>query len=376
METQSAHPNQRAFQLLDVMRGLGFLMVVLTHCLEFTDLRDNILPQVSPVVDFFFLISGFVTGYANDKGFVQGIRTIRGAIIRRATRLLPLVFLGTLIGALPFFVRLMLWHDTDRLLSGLVVFLKGCLLIPTSRTALALPGLPDAFPFDVPVWFLFFDTLGFLLYLFCLRFLSVRWLIMLVAVSSFGLWHLALTRNTLNPGAWWPDLLPVAPRAFFDFVFGYLLFRLSPRTHWTLSPGWALGIGTLLLAALFAPLPATSTMSGAFQASVVTFLLPVLILGSVNVRPSVNLDALARLGARFSLAIYVIHFPVVAGIHDILKQTNHLKLLDDWQALLEGLVAIIVSYLAVICFDEPVQTWLRQQRAKSGTTQTQLTAKE
>ncbi len=351
-------------------------MVVLTHCLEFSDLRDNVLPQVPPVVDLFFLISGFVTGYANDRGFIQGIRTIRGAIVRRAVRLLPLVFLGTLIGALPFFVRLILWHDTDHLLSGLVVFLKGCLLIPTSRAALGLPGLPDAFPFDVPVWFLFFDTLGFLLYLFCLRFLSVRWLIVLVAVSSFGLWHLALTRNTLNPGAWWPDLLPVTPRAFFDFVFGYLLFRLSHRAHWTLSPGWALAISAQLLVALFAPLPATSAMSGVFQASVVTFLLPLLILGSVNVRPSVNLAALAKLGARFSLAIYVIHFPVVAGIHDVLNQTGHLNLLGDWQALFEGLVAILVSYLAVICFDEPVQAWLQRQRAKSRTTRTQLTAEE
>jgi peptidoglycan/LPS O-acetylase OafA/YrhL len=51
-----------------------------------------------------------------------------------------------------------------------------------------------------------------------------------------------------------------------------------------------------------------------------------------------------------------------------------LNLLGDWLALFEGLVAILVSYLAVICFDEPVQAWL--QRAKSRTTPTQLIAEE
>jgi peptidoglycan/LPS O-acetylase OafA/YrhL len=354
----------RDLELLDLIRGVGFFMVVLTHCLEFNDLRAQVLPQIPPVVDLFFLISGFVAGYGNDVRLRDGSRRVGEIIVRRIVRLFPLVVLGTLLGAMPLFLRLVYWGDTQHLVPALIVFVRGCLLIPTPRSMLAFGGIPDAFPFDVPLWFLFFDLLGFLFYLFCLRFLSLRWLVVVATVSGFGLWKLALARNTLNPGAWYPDLLSVTPRALFDFTFGYILFRLYKPGHWksgSWTAAWPLG---LLLLALFAPLPQDSVYSGAFQAAIVCLVLPLVLIMSIHISIGPSLAAVARQTGRLALAVYALHFPIIDAIQDLAERLHVPGTAATGLALLEGLSCLVIAALATFYFDEPVRAYL-MNRLKS-----------
>jgi peptidoglycan/LPS O-acetylase OafA/YrhL len=350
---------RRDLELLDVMRGLGFLMVVLTHTLGYDGhMRAQILPQVPPVVDMFFLISGFVAGYGNDARLHSGARSVGQVIIRRIIRLFPLIVLGTLLGAVPFFLRLVVWHDTARIVPGLVVFLRGIFLIPTPRFTLGITGLPDAFPFDVPLWFIFFDTLGYLLYVFFLRFLSLRWLLLIAAISVIGLWKLALSRNTLNPGAWYPDLLPVAPRALFDFTFGYILFRLYRPGFWKSGPAAPVLPFIVFLAVLFIPLPESSPYSGAFQAVVATMVMPALLIAVVHIPAGPRMAAIASWSGRLSLAVYVIHFPIISAMDEMSWRRNSLVHHTHMLAALEGLVVLIASFLATVYFDEPIRARL------------------
>lgn len=359
---------QRDLELLDIVRGLGFFMVVLTHCLGYDgDMRAQILPQVPPVVDMFFLISGFVAGYGNDARLRNGARSVGQVIVRRIIRLFPLIVLGTFLGALPFFLRLAYWHDTARIVPGLIVFVRGIFLIPTPRSALGLPGLPDAFAFDVPLWFVFFDTLAYLVYLFFLRFLSLRWLLLVAALSAAGLWHLALTRNSLNPGAWYPDLLPVAPRALFDFTAGYILFRLYRPGHWKLGPAAPFLPLLAFLALLFIPLPETSPYSGALQAVVATLALPALLIAIVHIPVGPRMAAAARWSGRLSLAVYVVHFPIISAMDEMSWRMNIMVHHTHILAGLEGALALAVAFLATVYFDEPIRNrlmaWFQPRRA-------------
>jgi peptidoglycan/LPS O-acetylase OafA/YrhL len=363
MGTSAPAGNRRDLQFLDVLRSIGFAMVVVVHALDINGISHfGVLPQIPPVVDLFFLISGFVAGYANDDRLRLGQRSPVAAITARAARLLPLVFLGTLLGALPFFIRQALWADTRHLVSGAILFIKGCLLIPGSPAAPWLAFNTAAFPFDVPVWFLFFDMLGFLLFLFCLRFLSLSWLFAVTGLLGVGMWWFALAYNSLNPGAWTPELLPVTPRTLFDFSYGYLLFRLYRPGRWKLAPGWGIAIAGLLLAVLCAPLPVASPFSGAFQAAVVTFLFPPVLIAGVHLSTTPRLNAVARLGARMSLAVYVMHFPAIVAVNDLLLHRGFPETGSYGRALVEGLAALLAGCLAAIFFDEPVQAWLTRLR--------------
>lgn len=93
------------FDILDGMRGSAALFVVIFHLFEanFPDSALNPLHHGYLGVDFFFMLSGFVVGYAYDARWASW--TMRDFFRVRLTRLHPLVLLGIVIGALGY------WFD-------------------------------------------------------------------------------------------------------------------------------------------------------------------------------------------------------------------------------------------------------------------------
>lgn len=62
-------------------------------------------------VDFFFVLSGFVIGYAYDDRWDR--MSIKDFFKRRLVRLHPMVIMGTLIGALFFFFKIVqIFHSS------------------------------------------------------------------------------------------------------------------------------------------------------------------------------------------------------------------------------------------------------------------------
>ena len=84
------------YEILDGLRGVAALMVLVFHV--FDACQANILPHGYLAVDFFFILSGFVMGYAYDK---RGL-TLRDFLKRRLIRLHPMVVIGVLIGVVAF----------------------------------------------------------------------------------------------------------------------------------------------------------------------------------------------------------------------------------------------------------------------------------
>ncbi|MGC9151345.1 MAG: acyltransferase family protein [Microbacter sp.] len=61
------------FDILDGLRGTAALLVVVFHLMEasFPDPAKNPLHHAYFAVDFFFILSGFVIGYAYDQRWQQ-----------------------------------------------------------------------------------------------------------------------------------------------------------------------------------------------------------------------------------------------------------------------------------------------------------------
>ena len=91
--------------ILDGLRGVAALTVVCFHLFEAyaTSHLDQKINHGYLAVDFFFILSGFVVGYAYDDRWKT--MRITDFLKRRFIRLHPMVIIGALIGAVMFYFQ-------------------------------------------------------------------------------------------------------------------------------------------------------------------------------------------------------------------------------------------------------------------------------
>ena len=94
------------YALLDGLRGVAAMLVVWHHVFEGYQFAGN-RPYIEYMnhgylaVDFFFILSGFVIGYAYDDRWGNSL-TLAKFFCRRLIRLHPMVIMGALIGFVAF----------------------------------------------------------------------------------------------------------------------------------------------------------------------------------------------------------------------------------------------------------------------------------
>ena len=142
------------YEILDGLRGVAAMLVVAYHLLETytANPMEQLLNHGYLAVDFFFVLSGFVIGYAYDDRWDR--MTLWDFFKRRLTRLHPMVIMGTLIGAAlfyfgacPAFPMIMEtpWWKV------LVMALLGCLMIP-ALVSWDIRGWWETNPLNGPTW--------------------------------------------------------------------------------------------------------------------------------------------------------------------------------------------------------------------------------
>ena len=91
------------YELLDGLRGVAALLVIFYHIGEgfATSPIDQCVNHGYLAVDFFYILSGFVIGYAYDDRWDR--MTLGSFFKRRLVRLHPMVILGSLVGALLYY---------------------------------------------------------------------------------------------------------------------------------------------------------------------------------------------------------------------------------------------------------------------------------
>src|SRR3954468_14651013 len=93
------------YPILDGLRGVAAIIVVTFHLCEplSTSNLDKLVNHGYLAVDFFFLFSGFVIGYAYDDRWNK--MSAGDFFRRRLIRLQPMLIMGTIIGAVCFYFQ-------------------------------------------------------------------------------------------------------------------------------------------------------------------------------------------------------------------------------------------------------------------------------
>lgn len=354
------------YAILDGLRGVAAVLVVAFHMFEAhaTSHLDQLINHGYLAVDFFFLLSGFVIGYAYDDRWQK--MTLGDFFKRRLVRLQPLVVLGMLIGALTFyFQQCGLWPHIGEVPGWKVLLLLfiGFTLLPVPP-ALDIRGWQEMHPLNGPAWSLFFEYIANILYALIVRKFSPKVLAGLVALAAGLLLHLALTSATGDIIGGWslaPAQLHVGfARVLYPFFAGLLLRRVANRT--SLNHAFLLCSG-LLVAVLAMPRlggGAHLWMNGLYDAGSILLFFPLIVFlgasGEVKGRFSSRLCAF--LGS-ISYPLYITHYPLIYT-YTAWVQNHYVPLREALpMSLLVFGSCIGLAYASLKFYDEPVRRWLQ-----------------
>ena len=161
MTTTLYNSTKPRYELLDGLRGVAALMVILYHVGECfaTSPRDQWINHGYLAVDFFFVLSGFVIGYAYDGRWRRGLTT-GGFLLRRVIRLQPMVVIAVILGVISFIIQgCEHWDGTSVSYSAVALsFVLGLFMLPAlPGTAPEVRGNGEMFPLNGPSWSLFFE---------------------------------------------------------------------------------------------------------------------------------------------------------------------------------------------------------------------------
>ena len=183
-------------------------------------------------VDFFFVLSGFVIGYAYDDRW--NTMSTTEFFKRRLIRLHPMIVISMVIGAVMFDFQACATFpkvaDTP-LWMLLVVMVIGMTLIPVGA-ALDIRGWGEMHPLNGPGWSLFYEYVGNILYALFVRNFSKLLLPLFVFATGAVLLHWCLTSQYGDLIGGWsvaPDQVRIGlTRLLYPFFAGLLLSRVLP----------------------------------------------------------------------------------------------------------------------------------------------------
>ena len=371
-KTKDSKPH---YALLDGLRGVAALLVVWYHVFEGFQFAGNkpIIDFINHgylAVDFFFILSGFVVGYAYDNRWGKTL-TLGGFFRRRLIRLQPMVCMGALIGAASFLLSGMeRWDGTHATLwLTFLAFVCGCLMLP------ALPGMPrevrgngEMFPLNGPCWSLFFEYVGNIVYALFIRRLSTR----LLAVLSFALccalaWFAVTAQSGYGSiGVGWTvdrtNILGGSLRMLCSFTMGLLLSRIFKPIHYARGAFWT--SAALLLIIFHVPYihsDGALSLNGIFEAACIIAVFPLVVWYAASGKTTdIASTRICRFLGDISYPLYIVHYPLMYAFYMWLIKTRQYTLHETWPAALAVVAgSIILAWLCLKLYDMPVRKWLR-----------------
>jgi peptidoglycan/LPS O-acetylase OafA/YrhL len=356
------------YAILDGLRGVAALTVVVFHLCEAhaTSFLDQLVNHGYLAVDFFFLLSGFVIGYAYDDRW--GRLTVKDFFKARLVRLQPMVVMGMLVGALCFYFEASpLWPSIAQTPGWKVVLLMviGFTLLPVP-ISMDVRGWQEMHPLNGPGWSLFYEYIANILYALGVRKLSNATLGLLVALFGAALIYLTVTSPMGNVvGGWALDATGLRigfTRMLFPFFAGLLLSRTASLSR---IPNAFLWCSLLLLAVLAFPRvggPSRLWLNGLYESASIIVAFPLIVwLGAGGHIASAGAARLCKFFGEISYPLYITHYPLVY-IYTGWVSRHKVPLAQGlpWAAL-TFVVAIALAYACLKFYDEPVRRWLRER---------------
>lgn len=373
-------PSKPRYEILDGLRGVAALIVVAFHLCETysTCPADMQLNHGYLAVDFFFVLSGFVIGYAYDDRWNR--MTTWGFFKRRLVRLHPMVVMGTLIGGALYYFgdspAFPLMAETPWWMMLAMVVL-GCLMIP-APTQWDIRGWAETNSLNGPIWSLTFEYIANILYALVIRHFSKITLGIFVALSAcltlditfnidfFGLLEGRTGAEHTLIGGWCitPQQIYIGfSRLLYPFFMGLLLSRVNRLIKVKRGFYWCALFTALLLVMPRVGGEGQAWMNGAYEALCVLVLFPIVVsMGAGSDITGKRSVALCQFLGKISYPLYITHFPWVymhvawVRSHPQASVGEHIIL-----SVSIYLLALGIAYACMKLYDEPVREWLKQR---------------
>lgn len=361
------------YELLDGLRGVAALLVIWYHVFEgfATSPIDQSFNHGYLAVDFFFVLSGFVLGYAYDDRFRSGSMTAGRFMLRRVIRLQPMVIMATLLGVISFIIQGCEKWDGSSVSTTAVVFslVLGLLCIPSLPGTLPeVRGNGEMFPLNGPSWSLFFEYVGSLMYGLFLHRFSDRALRAWISVSgvALALWAVCDMSGAYHLGVGWSvmdyGLIGGFLRLSFSFTTGLWLSRRK-RPATVRGAFWICSV--ILAAVTVTPYVTlngeTSVINGIFDACCTLFVFPLVVwIGSSGNTTDRISTGLCTFYGRISYPVYIIHYPVMYLFYDWVWDHGY-TFAQVWPVAAGIFFGVqIAAWLFLRLYDEPVRKRLSE----------------
>lgn len=367
------------YEILDGLRGVAALIVVAFHLFETYSEGPafQILNHGYLAVDFFFVLSGFVIGYAYDDRW--GKMSLGAFFKRRLVRLHPMVVMGALIGVLLFYfgacevfpkIAATPWWQV------LLIFLLACTMFPASR-AWDIRGWGETCPVNGPSWSLFYEYIANILYALVIRHFPRFVLGLFVAAAAVLTIDLTLNLNLfgLLPadrgaaytviGGW--SLNPTQvyigfSRLLYPFFAGLLLARLGAKIRLRGGFWWC---SLLVAAALTMPHVGSTSVpwiDGGYQALMILLVFPLIVAIGAGSRVSDPRSVrVCQFLGEISYPLYITHYPLIymqwAWVlsHPDASLGTHI-----FVSVSVFIAAVGVAWACLKLYDLPVREWLKR----------------
>lgn len=352
------------YLILDSLRGVAAILVVMFHLLETFAMGNNhnqIINHGYLAVDFFFLLSGFVIGYAYDDR--RKTMSLGNFFKRRLIRLHPMIILGMLIGGATFYFQGSSFFPgipNVPVADMLLVMVIGMTLIPVGKS-MDVRGWEEMHPLNGPAWSLFFEYIANILYALVFRHLSTKILSILVAIAAIALTHLAISRGDVI-GGWSIDSLQLQigfTRLLFPFLAGLLLSRVVKPGTIRNAFVWS---SLILIVVLSIPrLGGTEHqwINGLYVAFSIIVVFPlVLYLGASGTLKGKKSQAIGKFFGDISYPLYITHYPLNL-LFMAWVDKNQVSLTEALPMAFGVLIAsVALAYGSFRLFDLPLRNWL------------------
>lgn len=371
------------YEILDGLRGVAAMLVVAYHLFEtyYHSAPNQPINHGYLAVDFFFVLSGFVIGYAYDDRWDR--MSTWSFIKRRLIRLHPMVIFGTFTGALLFYFG---QCSAFPLISStpwyiLLMILFWCFtMVPVSKCC-DIRGWTETNPLNGPAWSLQWEYVANLLYalvirrlskfalMICVALFAVLTLILCLDLDVFGFLAARSYASYTVIGGWslTPDQLQIGlTRLLYPFFCGLLISRMGFMIKVKGGFWWCAALLTLLLAMPWMGTgeeAAGRMTNGIYEAVCILVLFPlIVVVGAGSSVLGSKSQKINRLLGEISYPLYITHYPLIymqiawAEQHADLPASTHI-----FVSVCIFILSLFLAYAASRLYDMPVRQWLRRK---------------
>lgn len=369
------------YEILDGLRGVAALMVVIFHISEAFS-YDPVYKHINHgflAVDFFFVLSGFVTGYAYEQRMKTGEMSFFSFLKSRLIRLQPMVFFGLLLGAMLFWLQASDYYPRIAATSVATVLLYIVLnffMIPQTPEH-NIRGNEELFSLNIPQWSLIYEYIANLLFGLLVWRTGRKGLMVLVALFAVMLTDCALSLNlfgflarhdypwSLNAGFTWDceHVYTGLARVGYSFFAGLLIYRLGcllkVKGAFTLCSFIIVAILCLENVGGYAhPL-----YDGIYNLVCTSVLFPLVVsMGAGSTVHGRRAVPFCCFLGRISYPLYLVHYPLVYLFFSWIYDHRDIGTLPvAVTAVSVFLLSIALAWAVTLLYDEPVRKWLKKK---------------